>query len=89
MKRLDYTNRYVRDLKRMMKRRTNRARLERTIEALQTGTPLSPTSRPHKLSGEWDEYWECHVAHDLLLIYAVTDTAILLAALGTHDDLFT
>ena len=44
--------------------------------------------RPHKLSGEYEGLWECHVEDDWLLIYDVSPTTVFLFRTGTHDDLF-
>ena len=53
----------------------------------QCGEP-DASYRPHRLSGEWADYWECHVAFDWLLIYQVTDVELYLYRTGTHSDLF-
>jgi mRNA interferase YafQ len=50
--------------------------------------PLPFSAHPHKLSGEWEGFWECHIQSDWLLIYAVTETHLHLARTGTHADLF-
>ena len=44
--------------------------------------------RPHKLSGEYEGLWECHVENDWLLIYDVSAMEVLLIRTGSHDDLF-
>jgi mRNA interferase YafQ len=44
--------------------------------------------KPHKLSGEYASFWECHIEPDWLLIYDVTSEEILLVRTGTHMDLF-
>ena len=45
-------------------------------------------ARPHKLSGEYDGLWECHIENNWLLIYNFNDTEIILFRTGTHEDLF-
>ncbi|WP_083852664.1 type II toxin-antitoxin system YafQ family toxin [Pedobacter arcticus] len=46
--------------------------------------------KPHKLSGKFIGYWECHVKPDLLLIWEQTETLKLIELIrtGTHSDLF-
>jgi len=46
--------------------------------------------RPHKLSGEYDNCWECHIKSDWLLIWEQNDTelTLLFTGTGTHSDLF-
>lgn len=44
---------------------------------------------PHRLSGDWAGYMECHVAPDWLLIWRATDDGELwLVRTGSHADLF-
>ena len=51
---------------------------------------LDRKHKPHKLSGKFNGYWECHVKPDLLLIWEQTETLKLieLVRTGTHSDLF-
>ena len=46
--------------------------------------------KPHKLSGDYKGYWECHVRPDLLLIWDENEQINLLelTRTGTHSDLF-
>lgn len=44
--------------------------------------------RPHKLSGEYEGCWECHIEYDWLLIYEINDEEVTLMRTGTHSDLF-
>ena len=44
--------------------------------------------KPHKLSGNYKGYWECHVKPDLLMIWDENEQINLLklARAGTHAD---
>lgn len=46
--------------------------------------------KPHKLSGNFSECWECHIKPDWLLIWQQFDDELILLLLntGTHSDLF-
>jgi mRNA interferase YafQ len=44
--------------------------------------------RDHALTGDLQEFRECHVRPDLLLIYKISDELLELARLGTHSELF-
>ncbi len=46
--------------------------------------------RPHKLSGNYSGYWECHIAPDWLLVWDQNDNELTMLMLntGTHADLF-
>jgi mRNA interferase YafQ len=82
------TGRFKRDLRKLEKRWVKFEKLYSIITLLQTDAPLPPQAHPHKLSGEWAEFWECHIESDWLLIYAATENEVLLARTGTHADLF-
>lgn len=40
------------------------------------------------LSGNWANFWECHIEYDWLLIYQLTEATLKLVRTGTHSDLF-
>lgn len=88
MKILIPSTRYKKDLKRVLKRGWNLEKLEEILKLLEMEKSLPISARPHKLTGEWLGFWECHIAPDWLLIYDASDTLILLAGTGTHADLF-
>jgi len=89
---LEYTTKYRRDRKRCIRRGQDMAKLDKTIELLQSGVPMPPEYRDHDLKGKFIGLRECHVGGlgDWLLIYKkYNDTLILLLTeTGTHSDLF-
>lgn len=89
MREILQTNRFKRDWKRMKKRGAQSSRLSSLLSLLVEDAPLPASYRPHKLSGEWSGYWECHIQPDWLLVYDLDDPgALTLVATGTHSDLF-
>ena len=88
MKHLDLSGRFRRDLKRVVKRRWDQSKLDAIITLLRADEPLPLSARPHRLTGDWKGYWECHVGPDWLLIYKNFDEEVRLARTGTHADLF-
>ena len=46
--------------------------------------------RAHKLNGQYDGLWECHIKSDLLLVYEIDDVdkVITLNDIGSHSELF-
>lgn len=88
MKKLKLLGRYKKDLKRIHKRGKDIEKLENVVTILRTDIPLPLSAHPHKLAGEWEGFWECHIEPDWLLIYDVTEEAVLLAGTGSHPDLF-
>jgi mRNA interferase YafQ len=59
------------------------------LAALANDEPLPAENKDHALIGNWAGYRECHIKHDLLLVYRKPDGNLLrLARLGTHSVLF-
>lgn len=63
-------------------------KLDAVVWQLASDGILDLVHRPHKLTGKWSGFYECHVQPDWLLIYDVTGEEVLLARTGTHADLF-
>ncbi|MBF0269910.1 MAG: type II toxin-antitoxin system YafQ family toxin [Alphaproteobacteria bacterium] len=82
------TRQFERDLKLARKRGKNLEKLWSVVERLQSGLPIDPRNRPHRLSGDWAPHWECHVEADWLLIWLVSEEELVLTRTGTHADLF-
>lgn len=91
---LNYTNKFLKDLKLIKKRSIKDFMLVANfIEnelATKGATGLHKKYKAHKLSGNYADNWECHIKPDLLLIWIeiTTDNKISLIRLGTHSDLF-
>ncbi len=77
-----------RDLIRMEERGKDREKFLAIVRLLARDGRLGRQYRPHKLSGEWEGYWECHIGSNWLLIYRLTDEKVIIARTGTHEDLF-
>ena len=58
----DYTTRFRRNRRRLIKRGYDMSKLEHTIDLLLEGLPLPPEFRDHWLKGNQAAYRECHVA---------------------------
>ena len=82
-----YSTKFRRDFKVCLKRRYNMAVLEQVIDTLRIPEALPVKNLAHKLTGDYANYFECHVAPDWLLIYKQTDTELFLYRTGTHSDL--
>lgn len=83
-----FTRAFRRDRKRAEKRGKDLGKLDSVARRLITGGPLDPRHRDHKLKGEWQDFRECHVEPDWLLIYRIEDGTITFVRTGTHADLF-
>ena len=84
------TNRFDKSLKLCKKRKYDLSILQTVLDTLQETGKLPPKYKPHKLSGTYDDCWECHLKPDWLLIWKQNDTELILLLLdtGTHSDLF-
>jgi len=84
------SSRFKKEFKRSLKRGCDPAKLAEVISLLANDAPLPDRCRPHKLSGNYTGYWECHIEPDWLLVYELNDEENLLELVrtGTHSDLF-
>ena len=84
------TNRFEKDLKLCKKRNYNLNLLKEVIDLLQLEGKLPIKYKPHKLSGDFDGCWECHLKSDWLLVWKQNDDelTLLFTNTGTHSDLF-
>lgn len=87
---IDYTNRFKKDLKRCQKRGLDLQLILDAIALLKTTGTLPMSYRPHKLSGNRDGQWECHIQPDWLMTWQQNgmELTLLFLQTGTHSDLF-
>lgn len=83
-----YLRQFEKDVAKSVKRNKNMGKLKSVIAALCEERVLPAKNRNHRLHGEYNGYWECHVEPDWLLIYKSTETELILVRLGRHTDLF-
>lgn len=84
------TKRFEKDVKRCIKRRYPMEKLKEVIGLLENNGTLPPKYRPHKLSGNYEGIWECHITSDWLLMWQQDDEELILLFVntGTHSDVF-
>lgn len=87
---IEYSNRFARSLKKCYKRGLHIEALREAISLLETTGSLPIQYKPHKLTGNYADCWECHIKPDWLLIWKQNDTELILLLIdtGTHSDLF-
>ena len=87
---VEYTNSFKKDYKRARKRGRNESLLFEIIGQLIETGQVDLKYKPHKLSGKYSGYWECHIQPDWLLIWDMDESEKLISLLytGTHSDLF-
>ena len=90
MYRVTYTNAFTKDTKRCQKRGYDLELLKEAIRILAESGQLPASYRPHKLSGDYANYWEAHIKGDWLLEWLQNDNELTLifTGTGTHSDIF-
>ena len=79
---------FNRDRKRAERRGKDLAALEMVMHRLEFGERLEARFHDHKLRGQWEDYRECHIEGDWLLIYQLAEDEIVFVRTGAHSDLF-
>ena len=87
--RVVWTNKFKKDYKTAIKRGLDIKKLDDIIIMLANGVPLLQKHHDHALSGNYKDFRECHIEPDWVLIYAKSDTELILtlSRTGTHSDL--
>ena len=90
MYQINYSNRFNKDLKRCVKRGLDMQLIKSAIAQLAATGSLPAHYHPHRLSGNRQGQWECHIQPDWLMTWEQNDTELILLFLqtGTHSDLF-
>lgn len=80
----------MKSLKLEKKRGSDLKLLDKVITMLQNDIPLEEKYRDHELKGKYQEFRECHIQPDWLLIYLKENDVLTLTLVdtGTHADLF-
>lgn len=82
------TKGYRKDIKRLMKSKFPRHKIDLVVDQLASGKVLPPHYRDHPLHGAFEGMRECHIGPDWLLLYKKDEHELLLLLLrtGTHRD---
>ncbi len=90
MLKIEYTNKFKKDYKRILARRLNESLLDEVLSLLIEEKPLPMKYRDHDLVGEYTGCRECHIQPDWLLIYRKDKEflTLILTRTGSHSDLF-
>ncbi|MDO8593076.1 MAG: type II toxin-antitoxin system YafQ family toxin [bacterium] len=87
---LKYSSRFKKDLKRFRHNRQALFELEKILDRLIRGDKLPERNCSHRLQGEFKGCYECHIRPDMLLIYKIekSELILLLLRVGSHAELF-
>jgi mRNA interferase YafQ len=90
MKKVNYSDEFRKDVKRLKKKHRDLSKLEVAVGVLISGNPIPGKYKDHALSGNWGGARDIHVDNklDWLLIYRVDGEFVYLLRTGSHDDIF-
>ena len=93
MRKLSTTGSFDRDMKKVRKYPAfKKSRFDMAINGLLNGEKLDPSFKDHKAVEHsrrgFNKSRIFHVAFDIVVVYIMTDTEIILQAIGSHTDLF-
>jgi len=82
------TKSFLKDQRKIKMTDKHFTRFVQILSCLSHSEPLPEDARDHALTGNWNDFRECHISGDLLLIYQVDGETIKLVRLGSHSQLF-
>ena len=84
------TSKFKKSLKLAKRRGLNIELLEHVGKMLQNNIPVQEKYRAHELKGKYQEFRQCHIQPDWLLIYLKDNDVLTLTLVdtGSHTDLF-
>lgn len=82
------TTRFKKDIRKQKKRGKDLEKLKAVIALLTSDAELPDSLRDHALTGDWNEWRDCHIEPDWLLIYRCLPEELILGRTGKHSDLF-
>lgn len=78
MYRLEYTGKFKKDIKLARKRGLDMRLLDNAVTLLLEKGSLPPKNKPHRLTGNYEGFWECHIQPDWLLLWEQNDVVRLI-----------
>ncbi|MFH1610710.1 MAG: type II toxin-antitoxin system mRNA interferase toxin, RelE/StbE family [Patescibacteria group bacterium] len=91
MYKLKLSKGFKKDFKKIKRNpRFNSEKLKDVFDSLINNHELDKRHSNHKLIGDLSDYYECHLAPDILLIYRINkdDNFINIDRIGSHSELF-
>jgi mRNA interferase YafQ len=87
---IERTNQFKHSFKKCVKRGLDVSKFEKVLRLLADEGALPDVYRPHKLTGNYEGCWECHISADWLLVWKQNDTELILLLIdtGSHSDIF-
>lgn len=88
MRELEYKKSFFKDAQVLAKNGFDLTILNPLLDKLRSGEALEPKYKDHQLQGKLKDYREFHLKGDILVLYKITDTTLILYAIDNHNNLF-
>ena len=88
MKTISRHKTFINDMRNIRLTETQATKLFLYIAKLLNEESLPIEAKDHTLQGEWNDFRECHLGGDMLLIYQTEKHTVYLTRLGSHAQLF-
>lgn len=85
---ISYRNSFKKDLDKQKRRGKNLEKMKEVLQLLAEEKTLPSRYKTHKLVGNFNDRWECHIEPDWLLIYVLNNDELVIERTGSHADLF-
>ena len=74
----------------MKKQKKDMNKLNEVMDLLLNEQPLLPKHENHPLHGNYEDWWECHIEPDWLLIYRIDKKKrkVVFYRTGSHSDFY-
>jgi len=83
-----YTKQFKKDIKRAEKQGRDIEQFKLIARKLLAEEVLDPIFRDHKLTGNYKNRRECHIASDWLMIYKINGERIIFERISSYSELF-
>ena len=85
-----FTSAFKKDRKLMKKQNKDMDKLNEVMSMILNGQTLLPKHKNHPLQGNYEDWWECHIEPDWLLIYRINkkNHRVIFNRTGSHSELF-
>jgi mRNA interferase YafQ len=86
----EFNNRAKKDLQACARRGLDLSKLIEAVVLLAADEGMPERYCDHALTGKWKGFRDCHITPDWILIYRIdrANSALQLARIGTHNDIF-
>ena len=87
---IQLASQFKKDIKKAKLQKRDLNKLLDVIKQLEIGKTLDTAYKDHMLIGNYNNFRECHIEPDWLLIYRIfeDEQVLMLYRLGTHSELF-